>query len=307
MTNHLLYSIKTDVVVQSSDTIAHRLASLKVEAATTSPTAINTQKVASIKLEAAANAGASIKHHVAKLMAEVAFSLDPGPPPPPPPDVINLPNTYRPKFDPCIKPQSARFRKFWATQPNACPPDTDVPFCIDPLTVQSCSRAGLVLKKKYDPAFQTIGCAPDGGGALPDCAPPIIGAEISTDNYVAGLALNILGTNASQSKTTCGNVPGQRMGYWLDDITGVKSGTGIRYVPREGFDTAQQVAFVQMQCQADMQKLIKYGVARSVSVNARYAGRGTIELIVTITGVDDTTTVVNSSLKKIANAWVWNS
>jgi phage gp46-like protein len=229
--------------------------------------------------------------------------IPPIPPDPPKP----LPNTFHPLNIPCIPPPRSRFRRFWATQPNVCPSEPGQCNYTDPNNLATdCEKPGLQLLVTIDPAWEQLTCAYDGKGGLPDCAPPITGATINTENYVQGLVLNILGTNAAQAPSICGNIPGQRLGYWLDSIAGNKSGSSIRYVPTLGFTTAQAVQFIQMQADADLKKLIQYGVANSVTVTASYVGNGTIALKIVVEGVDDTTTVVNSTMTKITNAWVWN-
>lgn len=219
------------------------------------------------------------------------------PPVPLPPAVAQ--NTFVPPTGGCIPVASSRFRKFWSTQPDSCPPEVGT-------CGFDCAKPGLALVLTYDPTWEMLNCG-GGGGGVPGCPPPIVGASIATNDYVRGLVLNILGTNAAQAKTICGNIPGQRLGYWLDDISGIKSGSSVRYVPTKGYTVAQQVQFIQMQAQIDMQKLITYGVANTVSVVATYVGSNTVTLVITVQGVDEVTTVVNSTLAKIANAWVWNT
>lgn len=253
---------------------------------------------------------ARVSNRIAAIKQEVLLSNQgDGPIPPDPPPIGSrppIPNTYRPLDNPplnppCIPAPRSRFRRFWATQPNVCPAE---PGDCSP----ACEQPGLSLMVTVDPTWQQLTCAYDGKGGLGDgCAPPITGATISTENYVRGLVINILGTNAAQVPSICGNRPGQRLGYWLDSISDDKSGSSIRYVPTLGFTTAQAVQFVQMQAQSDLQKLVGYGVANQVTVTASYVGGGTIGLKIIVEGVDDQTTVVNSTMTKISNAWVWNS
>lgn len=247
---------------------------------------------------------ANLHNRIVAVKQEVLLSntgdtpiIPPTPTPPPRPK----PNLYHPLDIPCIPAPRSRFRRFWATQPNVCPPDPGV-------CNTECEQPGLSILITRDPTWQQLQPAYDGLGGLPDdCAAPITGATIATTDYVRGLIINILGTNAAQLASKCGNQPGQRLGYWLDSISGDKSGSSIRYVPTSGFNTAQSVQFVQMQAQADLQKLITYGVANTVDVTATYIGGGSIGLNIVVAGVDDTRTVVNSTMTKIANAWVWNA
>lgn len=220
-----------------------------------------------------------------------------------------IPNTFRPNPSPCIPPPRSRFNLFWATQPNACPSEVGQCTFLDPGNDNACLKPGLVVNLTYDTSFGECRPAYDGGGGLPEpgASPVVTGATISNLDYVRGLILNILGTNAAQAKTLCGNNPGQRLGYWLDDISGASSGTSIRYVPTNGFTVAQQVQFIQMQAQADMQKLVTYGVAVSVTAAATYVGNNTVALVITAIGENDEMTVVNSTVTKMANAWTWSA
>lgn len=232
------------------------------------------------------------------------FISTPTPPPPPPPDVdcarnIRVGPPRVPVY--CIPPPRSRFRKFWSTQINACPSEKADDNCAN---INTCASPGLVVIPQYDPCFQELGWD---GGSLSQCTQAVVGATVSTDNWVAGLIINILGTNAQHSKSACGNRPGYKGGYWLDDVSGAKSGSSIRYIPKTGYKVAEQVEYVKQTAMIDMNKLVTYGVAKSVAVKAKYIGDQSIQLIITAVGVDDETTVVNSSVRKIANAWVWNS
>jgi len=256
----------------------------------------------SSKIDVLTGGHATVKVSTSKV--EVLYSNNSAPPP----SIGGCPRDNRtgPIWEPtyCVPLPRSRFHKFWATQINACPSEASDPTCFDPASLDTCASPGLVLIPQYDPTWQERNWQ---GGSFAECGPEIIGATISTDKWVRGLILNILGTNAQQAKSICGNRPGQKGGYWLDDVSGAKSGSSIRYIPTTGYTINQQVTYVQQQCAADLNKLITYGVANSVNVVATYAGLQTIQLIITVIGVDDETTVVNSTMAKIANAWVWNS
>lgn len=300
MTDQLLSAIKIEQ--HSANVVAERVAAVKVEAHFDfSAPSTKVAKVAD-EIHFSFKAG-GLK--LAQFYRETHGIFIPIPPAEPP---CPLPNTYRPPDIPCIPPPRSRFRHFWATQPNVCPPTEGDCNWLDPNNQEGCTSPGLGLLVTTDPCWGQLSCAPcDGGGALPDCRAPITGASIATNDYVRGLVINILGTNAAQKSSKCGNIPGQRQGYWLDSITGDTSGSSIRYVPTVSFNTAQSLQFVQMQAQADLQVLIKYGVANQVTVTSMYLGNGTIGLKIVVEGVDDETTVVNSTMTKISNAWVWNS
>lgn len=289
-------------------TATFELARMQVE--TSVSFSSNNQMLA--RMQAETSLGVVVTQRVARMMVETHLVGTDTPPPPEPPvsPQFPVPNTFRPLDIPCIPAPRSRFRRFWATQPNVCPAEAGQCTYADPNNLATeCQQPGLQLLITTDPDYEQLRCAYDGKGGLPEdgCAPPITGATINTENYVRGLVINILGTNAAQAPSICGNRPGQRLGYWLDSISGDKSGSSIRYVPTNGFNTAQCVQFIQFQAQADLQKLITYGVANSVTATASYAGNGTIALNIVVEGVDDTTIVVNSTMTKISNAWVWNA
>lgn len=299
MTEVNLSAVKLEALTSAASTIG--IAAQKLESLISSKS--STIGLAAQKVETLLHVATTAKFASFKLEVLLRKAPDPVVTPPKPP----IPNTFRPNSIPCLPAPRSRFRRFWATQPNVCPPDIGSCNWLDPGAKDGCERPGLVLLTTTDPSWQQLSPAYDGGGGLPDGPAPITGGTIETANYVQGLALNILGTNAAQAPTFCGNIPGQRLGYWLDDVTGNKSGSSVRYIPTSGFTISQCVQFVQMQANADMQKLVKYGVASSVTVTALYIGNATIGLKIIIEGIDDTTTVVNSTMTKLSNAWVWNS
>lgn len=168
-----------------------------------------------------------------------------------------------------------RRRKFWATKESAC---GDAPSCN-----VACGRPGL----------QPI----DTGQ----------GRTFSTDDYVRGLALNILLTNGRKRDTICGTSAGTRGGHWADAFRtdGGSSGSLIRQVKPSG-RINENVAEIQAAAQRDLDKLVIYQVATSVVVEARYAGRNTVDLTATITGQDGRTTAVAVTGSRLENSWVWN-
>ena len=194
----------------------------------------------------------------------------------------------------CQVVPNARFKHFWSTQPNACG--------IQPgsCSTDPCGEPGLKLIDVPDPCAAVVGC-------YTNCPPTkLLGRTIATNDYIRGLALNILGTNAEAPATECGQIPGQRGGYWADNYRsdGIKSGTSIRSAKYMG-TIAQQIALAQAYATADMQKLVTYGVAISVTCKVTYAGNNTLNLVINIYGNDGVTSNINFTGKRLANSFVW--
>lgn len=194
----------------------------------------------------------------------------------------------------CNAVSNRGFRKFWTTKPANC--GAYQTGCNGEI---ECGIPGLQLDTVVDPC-QPLGC-------YADCASPILGKTINTDDYVAGLALNILGTNAETMATACGVRPGTRGGYWADSFRkdGAKTGSRLRQLPSSG-SMNELVALAEAYAKADLAKLVSpYGVASKVDVKAMYRGGGTMAIDATITGTNGTTSNVNVSGNRLQNGWVW--
>lgn len=185
------------------------------------------------------------------------------------------------------------YRRFWTTKPATC--GTYQAGCNGDTL---CGSPGLQIDEVRE------SCSP--AGCYDPCGPRLIGKTINTDDYAAGLALNILGTNAERDATPCGLPPGTRGGYWADAFRGdgMKSGSRLRYLPSSG-SMNELVALAEAYAKADLQKLVKYGVASDVNVTASYEGGNAIAISAEIIGTDGRTSRVNVSGSRLQNAWVW--
>lgn len=168
-----------------------------------------------------------------------------------------------------------RRRKFWVTQPDAC----GVNLGCD----TECGSPGLALVKTDQ------------------------GTTIDTSNYVRGIALNILLTDARKDPSTCGNAPGDSRGHWTDSFRsdGLTAGTKLRYLTPQGSfrdSVNQAVAFAT----ADMQKLVAYGIAKTVDVSADIVGGSRVRLNIVINGQLPDVTRVNVTGTRLANSWLWS-
>lgn len=202
--------------------------------------------------------------------------------------------------DECLTALDVGLRNFWTTQPTAC--GTGYDECGD-----VCARPGLELEHVYDPCPDTRGCyvARD---CRSDRPPQLLGATIATHDYVRSLALNILGTDAEREPI--GGCPvriGKRVGYWADAYRtdGLKSGARLRQMVLSGTMT-QAAKLAQAYLARDLQKLVAYGVAKSIDVTANYLGGATISLEAVIHG-DAGDTALTVAGTRLANEWVWSA
>lgn len=180
----------------------------------------------------------------------------------------------------CNGPINGRRKIFWTTQAASC---GVVSSCVG-----DCGSTGL---ETYIP----LG-TPDGA------------RTIRTNDYVLGLALNILMTDGRKEDTPCGHRPGARGGHWSDSFRddGQSSGTNIRYIAPQR-SIADTVKLIQAHMQNSLNKLVTYGVANLVTVKTSYAGRGVIAADIEILGNDGQSARVGVTGKRIENSWVWGT
>lgn len=205
----------------------------------------------------------------------------------------------------CVTPPTCERRVFWSTQIDACPP---VEVCDQP-----CAVPGLRLVPVRDE------CAADGLGCFdstcPNDAVDEIGTTIDTSNYVVGLALNILLTDARRDDTECGWLPGRRGGHWSETFIGgsAQTGSSARVGSRVRFHSGrgsiqEQVNEIEAYAQDDLAKLVTYGVASKVDVEAKYVGRGSVAVQATIYGsAGEVLGRVGVKGQRAANGWVWST
>lgn len=178
----------------------------------------------------------------------------------------------------CNVPINGRRKIFWTTQPDACGVIT---YCHS-----DCGSSGL---KSYVPAGQQ-------------------GRTFVNTDYVRGLALNILFTDARKEDKPCGYRPGAIGGHWSDSFRadGKRAGTNLRDLPIS-YSVQDSVKLIQAYMQTSLQKLVGYGVAQSVSVAVKYLGRNVFQADVDITSTDGEQTRVGVTGNRMENSWVWGS
>lgn len=170
------------------------------------------------------------------------------------------------------RPQDIR-RIFWATQPAAKG--------VDESCVGECGRPGL--------AFGENGA-------------------IMWSDYVRGLALNILLTNGPRALGACGVRPGQRGGHWSDSFRtdGGYSGATYRYV-KPDISVVRTISLIRSFMEKDLQRLVSYGVALSVTVKSERIDRNRVSMVATILGPGGNETNVGITGSRLTNGWAWES
>jgi len=179
-------------------------------------------------------------------------------------------------FGNCVSGSQERRRRFWVTQPNACATESD--------DCDTCARPGLNL------ICNDVGQV-----------------TINTENYVTGLVLNILMTDARKPDNGCGYTPGTRGGFWADTFRtdGLGSGSKLRQISVNN-SVREIVSLAKAYAQDDLKKLVAYGVAKSVTVDAEYKGGNRVALTIIVNGQDGTVTRVGVLGERIKNSWVWS-
>lgn len=174
--------------------------------------------------------------------------------------------------EPTDKPQDFR-RIFWATKPAAKGADVSCG--------ATCGRPGLMFASN---------------------------GTISNENYVRGLALNILMTNGPRALGACGIRPGQRGGHWSDSFRtdGGYSGATFRYVKPET-SVVRTIALIRSFMEKDLQRLVSYGVALSVSVRAERVNGNVVNMIATILGPGGNEMNVGITGTRLKNGWAWEA
>lgn len=175
----------------------------------------------------------------------------------------------------CISAVNAQRRHFWSSQITDCD--------IGDSCGASCHEVNLELIHTDD------------------------GATISTDNWVVGIAMNILLTDARREDTACGYVPRAINGHWSENfIAGdIRVGTGLRYIPPAA-NINESVALIVAYARNSLEKLMTYGVAQDVNVTGSYIGGAQMQLNIEITSQDGSTNRVAITAQRTNNQWRWN-
>lgn len=176
----------------------------------------------------------------------------------------------------CISLVTPTRRAFWTTKLDSCETTSCDRF--------TCGNPGLALETSDE------------------------GGRFETDDWVRSTALNMLLTDARRRATSCGNAPGTLNGHWSENFIGQgrEIGTHVRYIdPRTSVRDA--VLLIKAEVRATLQKLIDYGIAVEITVEAVYQGNGLIDMDIEIIGSAVNPTRLNVSAKRSENSWAWVS
>lgn len=178
----------------------------------------------------------------------------------------------------CNVPIQGRRKIFWTTQPDACGVVTSCH--------SNCGSSGL---RSYVPQGQK-------------------GRTFANNDFVRGLAINILLTDARKEDKPCGYKPGAIGGHWSDSYRtdGKRAGTNLRDIPIT-YTIQESLRLIQAYMQTSLQKLVGYGVAQSVSVTVKYLGRNVFQADADIISADGEQTRVGVTGNRMENSWVWGS
>lgn len=175
----------------------------------------------------------------------------------------------------CFVPTPSRRRHFWATQPDAC---GTYQICKGQ---DNCNIPGLELSE----------------------------GTFSTDNWVRSLLLNMFNTVARKEPSVCGSLPGMQGGHWSESYVTDNTyiGTKMYYNTMPARSLKEAIALLNAAVSADAYKLVTYGIATSIAVETEYQGGNKVLVTVFVIGPDITEGKVNLSVKRLENAWVWES
>lgn len=182
---------------------------------------------------------------------------------------------------------SNRRRRFWATQPDACP-DITATVC-----ASDCGQPGLVLDEMpADPAavdqtpFRTV----------------------STDEWVRGLAINMLMTDGRRPDRICGYPPRGLGGHWSETFDdGATPGIGTLMFDIDPTASVNETTnLISAFAQATLDRLVDRGVAVRVDVEASYLGGNVFQITADIIGLGNNSARVGVTGERLSNGWVWN-
>ena len=204
---------------------------------------------------------------------------------------MSKPSTAR-----CTVAPAGRRRLFWATRADAGGSE-------DGACGVACGVPGLMI-------VPVAGCGPLGCHAPPGCASVSIdaGATISTENWIEGLILNILMTDAAREDSDCGYLPGVRGGHWSDAYRGdgLSAGSRLRSLDINcSIDSA--LAIIESAIAQDLTRLVTWGLAHSIEPTARYIGRNQVAVTIVVTGERLGEIRVGLRAHRMREGWVWDT
>lgn len=176
----------------------------------------------------------------------------------------------------CLEPAPNRQTLFWATQPSACGEEDSCG--------SSCGAPGL------------------------EVVDAVVGATISSADWIRGLVLNMLFTDGRRPDTPCGYAPGSQGGHWSESYMTVAKavGTLVRTIEPQG-RVNDIVNLLSQYTEVTLQRLVDRGVATSVEVNVSYLGGNSFSISIEVLGTDNRTHRVAVSGTRSDKGWIWEN
>jgi phage gp46-like protein len=113
-------------------------------------------------------------------------------------------------------------------------------------------------------------------------------------------------TDARKRDTRCGHLPGTLNGHWSESFmqNGQGVGSHVRYIGTSN-SVRDAMALIKAEVEFTLQKLIDYGIAIEISVNAVYRGTGMIHFDIEILGTAVDPTRLGVTAQRNENSWAW--
>lgn len=194
---------------------------------------------------------------------------------------------------------NSRRRLFWATQPDGC--GTVAGCGLD------CGSPGLA----FDDCFERDDLTCVEFGEDPTTGVVSIGKPIqrtiATNDWVRGLAINMLMTDGRRPDRTCGYNPRGQGGHWSESFDrGPAPGIGSLMLQTDAATSVNEtqnliVAFAQ----STLDRLVARGVAQRVDVTGEYLGNNRFQIIADIIGLGNNSARVGVTGERLSNGWVW--
>lgn len=175
-----------------------------------------------------------------------------------------------------VGPERGR-RIFWATQPNCG--------LYEPCPGVECGVPGLQRQAGEGNAY-----------------------TIDTAEWVRGLGINMLMTDAARQVPACAMPCGTRGGHWSDAYRGdgESAGTNIRRIA-PACSVAEAIASGESELHRTFSKMVAWKVAREVRVAGRYTGHNRFSFDIQIIGESGDAVSINSTGTRLDNAWLWGT
>jgi phage gp46-like protein len=197
----------------------------------------------------------------------------------------------------CNESSPHRRRLFWATQPELCVPAFAPP---KNLYTEECPQPPAPVANNC--GFQ---CGRPGLQVQQMVCQDCDGATISTENWVRGLAINMLMTDGRAQDTSCGYRPGSQGGHWSESyMAGDSVGTLLRTIPPQGRVIEAQ-ALLTAYAKATLERMVTRGVANRIEVTTAYLGDGRFQQDIEIYGTSYGDAKVGLAASRAVNEWVW--